>query len=170
MASVFSEDELVALERERQEGLSSEEIVMLFAGRGVKFSEASLRKYVQLGLLPRSRRVALKDKQRGSLGLYPATVVRRVQWLKQLLETYSIEQIQREFLFVRADVEELERSLQRIFSSLSQATSSGVGGVTSKAAARELAEARAMAAKLVAKITGIETRLALEARTQRAAM
>ena len=76
MSDVFTEDELARIEQENPEGLTSERIVDLFIRKNVRFTEASLRKYVQLGLLPRSRRVAIKDKPRGSQGVYPAMVIR----------------------------------------------------------------------------------------------
>jgi len=166
----LTEDELTRLEREHAEGLTSEQIVACFTKKNVKFTEATLRKYVQLGLLPRSRRVGLKGKHRGSQGLYPATVVRRIQHLKALMGQYTIEQIQREFLFVRGDVEELERTLERIFSSLSAAARPPKGAEgTARVVAKELADARSIAAELVAKLTSIETRLTMQARLQREA-
>lgn len=166
----FSDDELAKLEREHPEGLSSEEILACFARKGVKFSEATLRKYVQLGLLPRSRRVGLKGKHRGSQGLYPATVVRRIQRIKIMLLDHTIEQIQREFLFVRGDVEELERTLERIFSSLAGASKPGRVADGSRMTSKELGEARQLASELVAKITSIESRLTMQARLQREAV
>jgi hypothetical protein len=171
VTEAFSDDELARIEREHPEGLSSDDIVGLFARKGVRFTEAALRKYVQLGLLPRSRRVALKGKQRGSQGLYPATVVRRISRLKTMLQDYTIEQIQREFLFVRADVEELERTLERIFAALGNATKANrASEPASRAVLKELSEARSLAAELVAKITGVETRLTMQARLHREAM
>jgi hypothetical protein len=170
-AGGFSEDELGRVEREHPQGLSSEEIVECFARKKVKFTEATLRKYVQLGLLPRSVRVGVKGKHRGSQGMYPATVIRRILRLKAMMSEMTIEQIQREFLFVRGDVEELERTLERIFSSFSNAVKSGRDGeVATRAIQRELADARSLAAELVAKITGVETRLTMQARLQREAM
>ncbi len=170
-ADAFSEDELARMEREHPEGLSSDEIVSCFTRRGVRFTEATLRKYVQLGLLPRSVRVGLKGRHRGSQGMYPATVVRRIQRLKAMMTEFTIEQIQREFLFVRGDVEELERTLERIFSAFSSAAKSGRDGeVATRAMQKELADARSLAAELVAKITGVETRLTMQARLQREAM
>lgn len=162
--ALFSEDELSRIERERPVGLSSEEIVHLFTDRGVKFTEASLRKYIQQGLLPRSRRVGMKGKQRGSQGMYPATVIRRIQRLKQMMETHSIEQIQKELLFVRGDVEELETTLERIFSALATRAKG------SRAVMRELSEARMLASELVAKVTSIETRMTMQARLEREAV
>ena len=47
------------------------QIVEAFTDAGVRLSEATFRKWVQLGLLPRSRRVGRKGKHQGSLGLYP---------------------------------------------------------------------------------------------------
>ena len=46
--------------------------------KGVRLSEATFRKYVQAGLLPRSKRVGRKGKHRGSQGLYPVEAVRRI--------------------------------------------------------------------------------------------
>ena len=159
---VFTDDELSRIEREHGEGLTSEQIVDLFTRRNLRFTEATLRKYVQLGLLPRSRRVAIAGAQRGSQGLYPATVVRRVQHLKSLLAHYTIEEIQREFLFVRGDIEELSGSLERVFSALQTAA----GKPQSEVVLRELSEAKALAAELMAKLSSVETRLSMRARLE----
>jgi DNA-binding transcriptional MerR regulator len=161
---VFSDDELSRIEREHGEGLTSDQIVDLFTRRSLRFTEATLRKYVQLGLLPRSRRVAIAGAQRGSQGLYPATVVRRIQHLKQLLAHYTIEQIQREFLFVRGDIEELSEALERVFSAL--ATAAKPQPDADRAVLRELTEAKTLAAELMAKLSSVETRLSMRARLE----
>jgi len=161
---VFSDDELSRIEREHGEGLTSEQIVDLFTRRNLRFTEATLRKYVQLGLLPRSRRVAIAGAQRGSQGLYPASVVRRVQHLKQLLAHYTIEEIQREFLFVRGDIEELSQALERVFSALDSAAKPQSD--TDRAVLRELTEAKTLAAELMAKLSSVETRLSMRARLE----
>ncbi len=167
----FSDDELAKIEREHPAGISSEEIVGLFTRKNVKFTEATLRKYIQLGLLPRSRRVGLKGKHRGSQGMYPSTVIRRIQRLKSMMLEYTIEQIKQEFLFVRGDVEELERTLERIFSALTSASKTSREGDSSpRVANRELADARNLASDLVAKITSVETRLTMQARLHREAV
>ena len=72
-------DEFDALEQQHPQGISALQIVDFFAPRGVKLAQATFRKYVQLGLLPRSRRVGEKGKHRGSRGLYPAAAVRRME-------------------------------------------------------------------------------------------
>lgn len=166
---VFSDDELSRIEREHGEGLTSDQIVDLFTRRNLRFTEATLRKYVQLGLLPRSRRVAIAGAQRGSQGMYPATVVRRIQHLKQLLAHYTIEEIQREFLFARGDIEELSEALERVFSALATvAKPLGEAAKTHEnvAVLRELTEAKTLAAELMAKLSSVETRLSMRARLE----
>ncbi|HEX8954310.1 MAG TPA: hypothetical protein VF945_20795, partial [Polyangia bacterium] len=96
--------------------MSSAQVVEVFRARGVKLSEATFRKYVQLGLLPRSRRVGRKGKHQGSMGLYPSTVVRRVNAIKQMMaESYTIEEIQRSFLRFKDEIEAVERGLKQLF-------------------------------------------------------
>src|SRR5512137_1304908 len=79
------EEELGDIERQSPNGLTSRQIVDVFTSRGVRFSEATLRKYVQLGLLPRSVRVGRKGKHRGSCGVYPAEIVRRVNQVRVMM-------------------------------------------------------------------------------------
>ncbi len=106
----LDEATLTDLEQKHEAGFTSVEILRILEEHGVKFSEATLRKYVQLGLLPRSIRVGRKGKHQGSQGMYPAAVLRQVLRIKEMMaDDLTIEQIQREFLFVRGDIEELER-------------------------------------------------------------
>ena len=103
--------------------------------------------------------------------MYPSTVIRRIQRLKSMMLEYTIEQIKQEFLFVRGDVEELERTLERIFSALTSAAKSSRDGETfPRVANKELADARNLASDLVAKITSVETRLTMQARLHREAI
>ena len=91
-------------------GLSTQEIVEIFAARGERLSEATFRKYVQQGLLPRSVRVGRKGKHRGSQGRYPASVVRQIEAVRALMaQGFTIQDIQREFLCVRSDIDALSR-------------------------------------------------------------
>ena len=167
----FSDDELARIERDQKEGLTSEQIVSVLARKSIHFTEATLRKYVQLGLLPTSRRVGMKGKHRGSQGMYPVTIVRRIQRLRQLMVQFTIEEIQQQFLFVRGDIEELERALERVFSQLGGAGKAGRANEGStKFVTKELSEARMLAAELVGKLTNVESRLTMQARLQREAV
>src|SRR6267378_2107293 len=108
-----------ALEAEHPQGISASQIVEFFAPRGVKLAQATFRKYVQLGLLPRSRRVGEKGKHRGSHGLYPASAVRRIHLIKSLMdEGMTLEEIRRSFIFFRGQLDGVERSLDELFAAL----------------------------------------------------
>ncbi|MEM6531513.1 MAG: MerR family transcriptional regulator [Myxococcota bacterium] len=84
--ALLSEVELRVLEKKFSSGIPSAELVRAFSSRGERFSEATLRKYVQLGLLPRSQRIGTQGRHRGSSGLYPAETVRLVNAIKKSLE------------------------------------------------------------------------------------
>jgi len=161
----ISDDALDRIEREHEQGISSAEILDIFALHGIKFSEATLRKYVQLGLLPRSIRVGRKGKHQGSQGMYPATVVRQIQRIKEMMaQDYTIEEIQKEFLFVRGDIEELERTLGRVFDALKEAAQKRRSDTSGRAITSDLASAETLARELLAKLSMIEERLMTQAR------
>jgi hypothetical protein len=162
---------LKKIEREHEAGLTSAEILELFERHGIKFSEATLRKYVQLGLLPRSVRVGRKGKHQGSQGMYPASVVRQILRIKEMMaDDLTIEQIQKEFLFVRGDIEELERVLERIFENLGAAVrEKAAGSATGRVLSQDLAGARSLSGELVRKLEAIEARLTARAELHRSA-
>jgi DNA-binding transcriptional MerR regulator len=112
-------DEYDALEQSHPTGISAAQIVEFFIPKGVKLAQATFRKYVQLGLLPRSRRVGEKGKHRGSHGLYPASAVRRIHLIKSLMdEGMTLEEIRRSFIFFRGQLDGVERSLDELFAAL----------------------------------------------------
>jgi len=122
----ISEDDLQNIERDFSTGLTSVQIVDLFAQRGIRFSEATFRKYVQLGLLPRSRRVGRKGKHQGSLGVYPAKTVRRIQSVKRwMAQDLTIEAIQKRFLRFRDDIEVLQLGLKQLIEAFEEVLAKG---------------------------------------------
>lgn len=163
MLVAFTDEELSRIEESHPRGISSEEIVRQCQDKGIKLTEAALRKYVQQGLLPRSRRVGMDTKQRGSQGMYPASIVRQIQRLKFLMETFTIEEIQRGSFFLRADVEELEQSIEKVLGSLSSAIeSSRSQAQVACLVEQELEGARHLAADLLAKVTRVEHHLSMK--------
>jgi hypothetical protein len=117
----FKDDELSGIELRNPDGLSSGEIIDILTDRGFKFSEATLRKYVQLGLLPRSRRVGSKGKHKGSRGLYPAGTIRQINEIKCMMaQDCTIEQIRSHFVFVGGEIEELRTLTERILEKLEE--------------------------------------------------
>ena len=171
-ARAWSDQELEKIERAHAEGMSVQQIVETFTAHGARLTEATFRKYVQLGLLPRSVRVGRKGKHRGSQGLYPATAVRQIDHIRRLMhQGFTMEEIQKEFLFVRGDIDALSRQLKRVYQAIEEAVHEqarqgaedvGVGGA--------LNEARELGRELVQKLETIERRLTMRARMARAAV
>lgn len=112
MNLTLSETHIRQIEATYPDGLSSQQLVKVFAEHQVRFSEANLRRYVQLGLVPRSRRVGQKGKHLGSHGLYPTRSVRRINTIKKLMaERYTIEEIQAKFLSFKDQIETLDEAI-----------------------------------------------------------
>ncbi|MBI4701721.1 MAG: hypothetical protein HY744_11280 [Deltaproteobacteria bacterium] len=158
--ATLSEETLVRLEREHEGGLSSADLLGLLADAGIRFGEATLHKWVQLGLLPRSVRVGRKGKHQGSRGLYPVRVVRQILRVKDMMARgLTIEEIQRHFLFVRGDLEHLDQTLAKIFDILERLRRERADSMTAHAVASDLSRARQLARELVARLESIERRL-----------
>lgn len=160
MTNRISEEDFHTLERRYPRGLTSGDLLDVCAHHGLQLSEATLRKYVQLGLLPRSVRVGRKGKHKGSLGLYPVRTIRRLARIKQMMsQSYTIEQIRRDFLFMRADIEQLEDVLSSVFRSLFGVLAErGRSGVTS-VAVRDVKDAQRQGEQLIAQLSSLECRL-----------
>jgi len=164
-SGLLDEDELVAIEGRFPQGMSSREIVDLFASRGVRFSEATLRKYVQLGLLPRSVRVGRKGKHCGSRGLYPAGVVRRVNQVKAMMErNLTIEDIQRSFARFKEEIEGVSKGLRELIAGFErEAKGPALSPVRRQEIEREIEAAKQAAGELVRRISGLEASFSSQA-------
>ncbi len=115
MQVVLTEAQIREIEQASPHGLTSQELVAVFSDNAIKFSEATLRKYVQLGLVPRSRRVGRKGKHLGSRGVYPVRAVRRINTIKKLMgDRYTIEEIQARFLTFKDNIETLDEALTEL--------------------------------------------------------
>ena len=156
------------MERRFSDGMNVQQIVEAFTSRGSRLTEATFRKYVQLGLLPRSVRVGRKGKHRGSQGLYPATAVRQIHHIRRLMEQgFTMEEIQKEFLFVRGDINALSRQLGRVYAAIEEAAADQSAD---QALTDALNEVRELGKELVNKLEAIERRLTMQARMERAAV
>ena len=160
MPPMLDDSALIRLEKSHARGLTSAEILAVFADHELLLSEASLRKYVQLGLLPRSVRVGRKGKHKGSQGIYPVSVVRQILRIKAMMaQNYTIEQIRREFLFVRADLQLLEQTLTQIFAKLERVLKDKKGVSIPQAMTRSITDARSLSRELLSRLRTIESRL-----------
>lgn len=158
--SLLKDDELAAIEKAFEHGITAVQIVDAFTSRGIKFSEASFRKYVQQGLLPRSRRVGRKGKHRGSLGVYPAKTVRRINTVKELMaDGFTIEEIQGQFLLYTDLVEGVAENLAELCTRLAGDLAT-IEPAKRKELERELADARREGDRVVARLETLSRRVA----------
>jgi DNA-binding transcriptional MerR regulator len=115
LLDLLAPEEIEQIERDNAQGLPAKAIVDLFRPKGVQLSEATFRKYVQAGLLPRSRRVGRKGKHRGSQGLYPVESVRRINAIKKMMaEGMTLEDIQKSFVFYKNHIDVIGRELDHV--------------------------------------------------------
>ena len=158
---LFSDEELRQIEERNPEGLTAVQIVDLFAARQLRFSEATFRKYVQLGLVPRSRRVGRKGKHRGSLGVYPAKAVRRINAVRRLMdEGRTIEEIQAELTRFADVIETLEEGLTDLFHRFeAEVAGPRFDSKSKKNLRRELGEARRTADELLRRLDDLSQRV-----------
>ncbi len=112
---ILGPEEIERIERDYRAGIPARAILEIFRPKGVRLSEATFRKYVQAGLLPRSRRVGRKGKHRGSQGLYPVESVRRINAIKKMMaEGMTLEDIRRSFVFFKNHIDQVQRSLAEV--------------------------------------------------------
>lgn len=156
-------DEIETIERAHAAGISARQVVELFQARGMRLSEGTFRKYVQVGLLPRSRRVGRKGKHRGSEGVYPPGVVRRINAIKSMMQSgATLEVIRDSFLVVRADLDAAELQLSGVVDRLQKALS--VRAISATERARLSAELRKLkdeATRLTRKLERLGSRIAV---------
>lgn len=166
----MNETKLAQAEKQFAAGITSAELLNLFAGWNIQLSEATLRKYVQLGLLPRSIRVGRKGKHQGSQGLYPFGAVRQILRIKALMaESYTIEEIQKDFFFMRSDMNALEQCLRSIFNTLTTVVRDRRRQGYAQDVSRDVEGAREISSELIRNLERIETRLTTRAQLQRVA-
>jgi len=155
------ESTLKRVEKDYADGIASADLLAFFVEQNIRFGEATLRKWVQLGLLPRSVRVGQKGKHQGSKGLYPVRVVRQILRIKEMMAAdLTIEEIKDNYLFVRGDIETLEQTLGQIFTSLAKVTKDRremAAGVRSVGG--DVAKARTVAKDLVERLERLERRI-----------
>jgi DNA-binding transcriptional MerR regulator len=114
--ALLTDAELKRIESKHANGIASAQVVKIFRGKKERFSEATLRKYVQLGLLPTSRRVGIAGRHRGSSGLYPTGVVRLVNEIKRNLEAgVSLDSIRTGPIGLQCELQQLQRHATQFF-------------------------------------------------------
>lgn len=164
MESALKQD-LRRMTESHPEGFTSQQIVTFFQDRGFRMSEATFRKYVQLGLLPRSRRVGAKGKHKGSRGIYPHRVLDRILTVKRLMdEGYTMEEIQGGVMRFRGRIDDVEHTLSELFRGFRKELAAPRFDASMRAnAEREIEEAQRTARDLIERLEGLERRLSQSA-------
>ncbi len=168
MTVALTETQVREIEAANPEGLTSAELVAVFATQQIKFSEATLRKYVQIGLVPRSRRVGRKGKHLGSRGVYPVRSVRRINTIKRLMaERYTIEEIQSRFLTFKDNIETLDEALADLLRLFEDKVGQHPPNRLRKRLSGELSTVKETAGKLIEGVNRLEKLLVSSAQSQR---
>lgn len=148
-------EDIERIEREHPQGLTAAKLVGLFNDRGVRLTEGTFRKYVQAGLLPRSKRVGKKGKHQGSLGLYPASAVRRLNLIKQMMaQGETIEAIKSSFVGLTQHLDLANHELGLLFDGYErQLESRGLAGEKKKELVSRLRALRVQSRELLSELS-----------------
>jgi hypothetical protein len=165
------EQELSRVERDYPEGLTTAQIFAVLEELGLKLSEPTFRKYVQLGLLPRSKRVGQKGKHKGSQGVYPVSTVRRIAEIKALMEgDLTLEEIASRVLRFRAHLDSLDEAVAGLTEAfLEELRKDGLSEEARRALSRDVEGLERLGAELLTRAQAIEARLADSPRSEAAA-
>lgn len=146
---------------EYEAGISSYDVLRIFKDYGIKLSEATLRKYIQLGLLPRSHRVGTgeKGRNRGSRGLYPSSILKSINDIKRMLvEGMTLDDIARAALKYRRDISTINRDLDKLISNMTTEVMSPHFDVSLKPVIeKDLNKARDNARQLIETLENIDS-------------
>lgn len=168
MANLLTEAQLREVETRSPQGLTSQQLVAVFQEHDVSFSEATLRKYVQLGLVPRSRRVGRKGKHLGSRGVYPIRALRRINTIKRLMaERYTIEEIRGKFLAFKDNIETVDEAITELVSVFEDKIAEQPPSPRRERLHEELKSIRTTASELLEAVTRLEKLLIATSGTKR---
>ncbi len=120
MADYLDEKEVFSLMEIHKEGITSAQVIKIFRDKGIRFSEATLRKYVQLGLLPRSHRVSVgAGKHRGSRGIYSVLVIKNINDIKKMMDDgLTLDDIARASMKFKREINGIDSGLQHLFKAM----------------------------------------------------
>jgi len=107
-------------------------------------------------------RVGRKGKHRGSCGIYPAHVIRRVNAVKGMMaENLTIEEIHRSFARFKDDIDTVEKDLRDLLSNFEREVKAPAAQNLEKRREieREIVDAKRAATELVRRIASLERRL-----------
>lgn len=168
--------DLSQLRQNFPEGLSVQQILDLLSDRQMKLTEATFRKYVQLGLLPRSVRVGRKGKHSGSEGRYPVEVVQHIRRIKTLVRSgQTMAQVKALMQGEQINAQALARESEKLLAHYTQTLAALSKHERASSSAFDLAkhalsEARELGHRFFSQLEILEKSLAITARMAKAAV
>ncbi len=165
---LLSAQEIELIEREHPQGLTARKLVGFFTDRGVRLSEATFRKYVQAGLLPRSRRVGRKGRHQGSQGLYPASAVRRLNLIKHMMaQGQTLEDIKASFVGITNHLDVANQELVQLFDGYErELVKKALGETQKKEMTSRLRALRVQSKELLSELSNFGSSLTARTRVQ----
>lgn len=119
--TLLKSSEIRQIERRYSFGIRSATIVSIFRNKGERFSAATLRKYVQVGLLTKSKRVGVKGRHRGSSGLYPVYVVGMINEIKRALDkSATLDEIRLGPVGIMGELKALQKNVDMVANRFSE--------------------------------------------------
>lgn len=156
---LLSDAELRSVEREYANGITCQELVTLFNNKGERFTTATLRKYVQLGLLPTSRREGISGQHTGSRGVYPVIVVFLINEIKRAVgQGAGLNDVKCSGVWLAGEVCLLEDAISEFLGKLARAVD-GKAPRKSKRLVSDLGRSRESLAKEILKLNEFILRL-----------
>jgi DNA-binding transcriptional MerR regulator len=162
MIEYLDEHEIEELSKHYKSGITSSQVITIFRDKGVRFSEATFRKYVQLGLLPRSRRVSAgSGRHRGSKGIYSGRVIKNINDIKRMMsEGLTLDDISRASQKYAREIRGIDSGLQQIFKTMSTEIDGPRFDLSLKPMVEtEIENAKESARQLIGKLEDIEKTL-----------
>ncbi len=161
-----SEAALAAVEARYPEGIQVAALLKELGALGLTLSEATFRKWVQQGLLPRSVRVGRPGKHQGSQGFYPASVMRRIVEIRRLMSSsLTVDDIVQTLRF-RDELGAIERGITSLLSGLTAQLDAPprpgmhrLEGAERRSAEKLLEQLRREAGELVRRLGELERRV-----------
>lgn len=137
------EIKLQRLESRYSDGLTTAQIIGVLQSLGCRVTQDNFKRYVKLGLLPRSQRVGIKGGRLGTYGVYPVSIVRAILIIRNLsLAGATLAEIGQRITSLTDPTPALRTTLEGIFTGFEEGIEALSDPDSRKKAVEELALAR----------------------------
>ena len=148
-------------DRAHPDGATCQAILEFFSAHKVAISEATFRRYVKLGLVPRSVRIGRKGKHRGSSGQYPVGTAAQVNEIRRLTHgDVTIDDLVNSHFLFQKEIATADRHLGGIFDAMAASIANASVSASERAAlASEERALRKLARDLLKRMGALGSRI-----------